>query len=869
MFIFDVLKNICLIPLELIFEIIFTVAYKITHSNGVAIIILSIVVSTVVLPLYNRAERLEQEQREKEKQLSHWVDHIKRNFTGDEKYMMLDAYYRENNYNPLSALKSTISILLQIPFFMAAYDLLGVRASTRFSGTAFLFFENLGAPDRLIAFGDVTINVLPFVMALVNIISCYFYTKGLPFKTAVRSYILAIVFLVLLYNSPSALLIYWTMNNVYSLVKTIILKKVIQPKQQSAAKKTAKAAVAETEGPTTGIEKILGRNPDTALFVLSALFLAVLTGLMIPLSYLSASPEEFIIISAPQNPLHYLMSSFFVALGFFMLWPGVFYYLVNKKNRIVFSVSMFGISVFSTVNYLFFGTDLGTLNTSLVFNITPVFLQTQVAINTVVVLLILVACLFLYRFRKILRIVYVAGIMALLTLSFINAGKVNDAYKTVAENYETFSEAEAPKITLSTNGNNVMVIMLDKAVSGYLPYAMNEFPELQEQFDGFVFYPNTMSFAQNTLKTTSALFGGYEYTPERMDARADETLAEKHDESLKVMPKIFSEQGYTSTLMELPFAGWSWNGDYSAFDDIENCNYYYPKDFFSNNTEAIVNIENRRNRDLFMYSIFRCSPMIFQEFIYDSGDYLTVMRENFDKSDVLENYKVLENLDDMTQVTNDNTGCLFMMDNQTTHDLTNLENYDPYSPCEFDEGFYISDGTDELYIWHTYQAASYECFVAAMLEMGSYMDYLREIGVYDNTRIIIVSDHATSVGLFEDLIFCDVNGEWYNCLLMVKDFDSTGFTTDYTFMTNADVPTIALEGIVDDPVNPYTGNPINSDMKNGDLYVSYSLNYDEELWNPDQNAGNTFIYDDDCIWFKVINQNIFDEDNWVLTDKPS
>ena len=34
------------------------------------------------------------------------------------------------------------------------------------------------------------------------------------------------VFLVLLYKSPSALLVYWTMNNVFSILKTFILKKL-------------------------------------------------------------------------------------------------------------------------------------------------------------------------------------------------------------------------------------------------------------------------------------------------------------------------------------------------------------------------------------------------------------------------------------------------------------------------------------------------------------------------------------------------------------------------------------------------------------------------------------------------------------------
>ena len=869
MILVNILVNAILSPLELIFEAIFTLAYNLTHSEGLAILILSLVVSTLVLPLYKRAEKIEAEQRAKEKELSRWTNHIKKKFKGDLKYMTLDAYYREKHYSPIYQLRSSISILLQIPFFAAAYDLLGIRAAGRFSGTEFLVLNNLGTPDGLIVFNNLSINLLPILMTIINLIATYIYTKDTPLKNVIRSMALPVVFLILLYNSPSALLMYWTMNNIYSLVKTIIIK---NSQSGKAAKNRVKKKETKAE-PQGAFAKTVGsffaRGTNTGLFVLSAIFMAVLTGLLIPLAYLSTSPEEFVNILNPQNPLHYLLPSFFVAVGFFVLWPSVFYYLAGKKVKITISVFMFGMAVFSAVNYLFFGTDTGNINTTLVFDKAPAYPLSQQLINIAIVLAILAACVLLYRFKKTVKIVMIAAIMAMITISGINAKKVQDSFKMIEANMSAYEEAAAPKIRLSADGKNVMVIMLDRAVSGYIPYVFYEFPELAEKFDGFVYYPNCLAFGQNTLKTSSALFGGYDYTPERIDARADETLAEKHDESLKVLPQLFSEQGYTTTLMDLPFAGWSWNDDYSAFQDIDNCYTYHAKDYFTSDTESHINVENRRNRNMFMYSLFRCSPLMLQTIIYDSGNYNSVTEDAYDIYDVLENYKVLENLDEMTQVSDMYPGCLFLMDNQTTHDVTNLSNYDPYNTVEFEEGYYITDGENELYLWDSYQAATYECLVASMLELGEYMDYLKANGVYDNTKIIIVSDHGTGVMLFDNLEFKEVSADWYNCLLMVKDFNSTGFETDYTFMTNADVPSIALEGIVNDPSNPYTGNPINTEPKNGDLYVGYSLTHDEKLWNPDLNQGNTFYYDEDCVWFKVINGNIFEESNWIKVNKPA
>ncbi len=871
MIIVQVLKNIFIVPLELAFEAIFQFSYYLTRSEGWSIIILSLVVSTLVLPLYKRAEKLESDQRKKEKELSHWVEHIKKHFRGDEKYMVLSAYYRENNYNPLSSLKSSISLLLQIPFFLAAYDLLGVRAAERFAGTGGgLFVFDLGAPDGMLAFAGVSINVLPILMTLINILACYIYTKGYPFKTALRSYLLAVVFLVLLYKSPSALLVYWTMNNFYSLIKTIIIKRCEEKENKRPDLKSHGLSDGQEKLGKKGVFGLFG-EPSSSVFVLGAAYLAVLTGLFIPLSYLSASPSEFISIVDPRNPLHYLWSSFFVAAGFFVFWPSVFYYLARRRIRLIISVSFICLSVFSTINFLFFGKNTGSLNTSLVFDVTPSYSANQKLLNLLVVLAIVVFSSLIYKFKTVLRFVLFAGIMTLLTVSFFSANKIQKSYKDVTSKFDEFQALSAPKITLSQEGKNVMVIMLDKAVSGYIPYIFHEFPEMNDQFDGFVYYPNTMSFGPYTLQTTSALFGGYEYTPERMDARIDESLADKHDEALRVMPELFSKEGYITSLMELPYAGWSWQGDYSSFEDIENCYAYYPMNYYNDDTEYNVNTETRRNRNLFMYSVFRCTPLVLQDLIYDNGDYLSVGKDAFNKFNILQNYKVLENLENMTTIDNSYPGGLFLFANETTHDVTTMKNYDPYEVSYFEDSFDISDGNNSLTIWHAYQAATYECLVASMRQLGIYMDYLKELGVYDNTRIIIVSDHSTQVRLFDELQFDGYNMERFNCLLMVKDFNSTGFTTDHTFMTNADVPAIAMEGIVEDPVNPATGNPINSDLKHGDVYVDYS-DFDEgngeARWNPEYNTGYAFNYDDESIWFKVINEDIFDKDNWMQVEKP-
>ena len=66
--------------------------------------------------------------------------------------------------------------------------------------------------------------MLPIAMTLINIIAGAIYTKGFSFKEKAQIYGMALVFLVILYNSPSGLVLYWTMNNVFSLIKKYFLQ---------------------------------------------------------------------------------------------------------------------------------------------------------------------------------------------------------------------------------------------------------------------------------------------------------------------------------------------------------------------------------------------------------------------------------------------------------------------------------------------------------------------------------------------------------------------------------------------------------------------------------------------------------------------
>jgi hypothetical protein len=99
----------------------------------------------------------------------------------------------------------------------------------------------------------------------------------------------------------------------------------------------------------------------------------------------------------------------------------------------------------------------------------------------------------------------------------------------------------------------------------------------------------------------------------------------------------------------------------------------------------------------------------------------------------------------------------------------------------------------------------------------------------------------------------------FNPVLLVKDFNAKGgMKTDNSFMTNADVPSLAAKELIENPINPFTGNSITAiDQKNNPQLILIervsNRNENEIKINPH----NTYY----------VHDNIFNEKNWTKTEK--
>lgn len=865
----DILYSFIISPIEVIVEMTYAFMHRLLSNPGLAIVAVSIVIQTLVLPLYKRSDAIQDEERQRQKDMAHWVGHIKKTFKGDERYMMLSTYYREQGYKSWYALRSTSSTLLQIPFFIAAYHYLSNLSEL--IGQRFLFISDLSRPDAALHIGGITLNVMPVLMTLINVISGVIYTRDSMLKEKLQVHGLALVFLILLYDSPSGLVLYWTVNNVYSLVKNLIKaasgKKAIKEKSEEDGKKNIFAKLLP-EGTKNGLSSV---------YLWEAIFLTVFTGAVIPMNIINSSAAEF--VNDTYGPAYLIASNIAVFAGFFLLWGRIFFGFMKKNEQLVFTLVLFPILGIAVADYMFFGNDMGIMSPLFVYDDGLSFSGSDKLINLLVILVLAAVLVFLFvRFNGIcLRALQILAISAVI-LCIYNSVSIAGQVSEYTSGREAVSMDSDKKILhLSRNGTNVIVIMLDRAIGGYIPFIFDEKPEIAEMFDGFTWYSDTLSFGTFTNYGSPAVFGGYEYTPKAMNDRDTVSLKDKHNEALLLMPAVFSEADYDVTVCDPPYAGsYTLVPDLSIYEPYKNVNAYitqgaYTEDYYKQSQNSY---KDKQKSLLVYHCIMKVSPVAVQPILYNKGSYVSKSSLSINK-DFWDWYSVLVNMIKITDITDEPDNCFISFMNKTTHDISLLKvpEYVPDEDISVQPPEINSAASDELIsktingvtlnITNQYQAAHYQCNVAALKELAEWFEYLKENDCWDNTRIIIASDHGKNLADLSNTweLPCGVNIEFVNPLLLVKDFNADGkYEQSKEFMTNADVPTLAFEGLIDDPVNPFTGNRVNSKAKEDMQYVTTSAHF-----NPAVNNGMKFDASDGY-WYEVTPGDIFDKSNWRKVD---
>ena len=220
----DVLFTIIVSPLQTIYQFIYEGLYHLIKDYGLSLVCLSVVTAFLISPLEKVVGKYVAKEKQIESILRPQIKQIKSDSKGAEQSRRLRKLYSRYSYNPIYSIRSAFGVLLQLPFLLGAYWMLS--SLEELNGISFGFIKDLSKPDGLF-FG---FNLLPFIMTAINL-GAVALMRNMTKKERIQSSLIAVAFLVILYNAPAALLVYWTGNNTI-LASRLILERLINFKNK-------------------------------------------------------------------------------------------------------------------------------------------------------------------------------------------------------------------------------------------------------------------------------------------------------------------------------------------------------------------------------------------------------------------------------------------------------------------------------------------------------------------------------------------------------------------------------------------------------------------------------------------------------------
>ena len=197
---------------------------------GLAVMVLSVLVGILMKPLSRIADRLQDQVHETDARLAPELAAIKKQYKGEEQSEKIIAMYKNAGVHPLYSLKSLAGVFVVIPVFIGAFDMLA--ENIHLSGESFLWIADLSHPDAFLQlpfslpfFGGY-LNLLPFIMTGFSYVASKLHSHPAMDAATRRKHsrnlvLMALGFLVLFYTFPAGMVLYWTTNNLISVIKTL------------------------------------------------------------------------------------------------------------------------------------------------------------------------------------------------------------------------------------------------------------------------------------------------------------------------------------------------------------------------------------------------------------------------------------------------------------------------------------------------------------------------------------------------------------------------------------------------------------------------------------------------------------------------
>jgi len=205
-------------------------------SWGLAIIFLTITVRTFIWPLHAKSTHTMKRMAKLQPKMAE----LKEKYPDDPNKLNTEmmGLYKKYGINPLGG---CLPMLLQIPIFFGFYRMLQYAVELR--GQSFLWVHDLSQPDTLTHIAGIPINILPIVMAITS----YLQIRMIPMTGDKMQQnimkLMPFMFFFFCYNFASALALYWTTQNIFSIGQTWLMNKVPEPELVARSGPTKKGWV--------------------------------------------------------------------------------------------------------------------------------------------------------------------------------------------------------------------------------------------------------------------------------------------------------------------------------------------------------------------------------------------------------------------------------------------------------------------------------------------------------------------------------------------------------------------------------------------------------------------------------------------------
>ena len=209
---------------------------EIVKNYGLSVIIISILIRCILIPLTKNTMAQSENMKKASKELNK-LEAKYANRTDNEAMMQksqeMMMIYRKYNINPAT---SCLTSLIQLPLLFAFLEAIN-RVPAIFEGT--LWNMNLGmTPSKALASGNYIYIILLILIALSTFFSFKQAMASQPQdgnnemmrQTKTMTYIMMFMILLASLSLPTALALYWIVNNVFGICQNFIMKKMKEVK---------------------------------------------------------------------------------------------------------------------------------------------------------------------------------------------------------------------------------------------------------------------------------------------------------------------------------------------------------------------------------------------------------------------------------------------------------------------------------------------------------------------------------------------------------------------------------------------------------------------------------------------------------------